>query len=59
DSPAHSSGLRIGSAAMTTRGLSSAEFHAIGGITGRRLGGAAAAPLLAEVTSVLSKHPMY
>jgi glycine hydroxymethyltransferase len=63
-SPAKSSGLRIGSAAMTTRGLSADEFREIGRIIGRRLtGGAESAAetesLKSEVMNIIAPHPVY
>lgn len=57
-SPAKSTGIRLGSAAMTTRGLSAIEFREIGGIIGRRLTGGDES-LAENVALILSRHPIY
>ena len=56
--PSKSSGLRLGSAAMTTRGLDADEFKTIGNIIGRRLTGGADT-LKSDVLTILKKHPIY
>jgi len=57
-SPSKSTGIRLGSAAMTTRGLSDDEFRTIGSIIGRRLIGGGET-LKTEVISLLKKYPIY
>jgi len=56
--PSKSTGLRIGSAAMTTRNLSTDEFNEIGKIIGERLTDTAA-ELKNRVLEILAKHPIY
>jgi len=56
--PPKSTGIRIGSAAMTARNLSADEFKKIGNIIGKRLTGGTD-ELKAEVLDILSKHPIY
>jgi glycine hydroxymethyltransferase len=57
--PSKSTGLRIGSAAMTTRGLSKEEFKTIGNIIGERLTGGDTDALKSRTLKILKSHPIY
>ncbi|MDR2268900.1 MAG: serine hydroxymethyltransferase [Rickettsiales bacterium] len=57
-SPPKSSGIRLGSAAMTSRNLSKTEFQTIGNIIGRRLMGGDM-DLKNEVMEIIKRHPVY
>lgn len=63
ESPFKTSGLRLGSAAMTTRGLNEEEFKEIGHIIAKALGNREneekLEELKAEVLSLTAKHPIY
>jgi glycine hydroxymethyltransferase len=58
ENPGASTGLRLGSAAMTTRGLTAADFTKIGEIIGRRLTGGGM-ELKDSIMELLAKHPVY
>jgi glycine hydroxymethyltransferase len=56
------SGLRIGTPALATRGLQADDFHEVGKIIARALQPdfAAAKPELAErVTAIVDRYPLY
>jgi len=58
--PSKSTGLRIGSAAMTTRNLSADEFRRVGNIIGLCLvRGADGAALKSEIAEILRRYPIY
>ncbi|GAC1437494.1 MAG: serine hydroxymethyltransferase [Solirubrobacteraceae bacterium] len=60
--PAISSGLRIGSPALATRGLSVEEFSEVGQIIATALTprfGAAREELAEQVTAIAARHPLY
>ena len=63
ESPFKTSGLRLGSAAMTTRGLNEEEFKEIGHIIAKALENREneekLEELKAEVLSLTAKHPIY
>lgn len=58
--PSKSTGIRIGSPAMTTRGLDAVEFKELGNIIGMRLvGNGDELGLKNRVIEILKKHPIY
>lgn len=61
--PTKTSGIRVGSAAGTTRGFSEDEFREIGGLIARAVFGAgderAQAAVRARVDELLAAHPLY
>ncbi len=63
ESPFVTSGIRIGSAAMTTRGFSEGEAHTIGCLLAnaifKRDDAAALADIKTEVQALIDKHPLY
>ncbi len=63
ESPFVTSGIRVGSAAMTTRGFSAEEAHTVGRLLAeaifRRDDAAALASIRSEVQSMLDAHPLY
>jgi glycine hydroxymethyltransferase len=63
ESPFVTSGIRIGSPAMTTRGFSEAEAHTIGRLVAEtvfnRDDTAKLASIRAEVKSLLEQYPLY
>ena len=62
-SPFVTSGIRVGSAAATTRGLDADEFYRVGRLIARtvfaRGDEAELAAVKAEVDAILAKHPLY
>ncbi len=63
ESPFVTSGIRVGSAAMTTRGYSEGEAHTIGCLMAnaifKRDDPAALADIRLEVKALIDKHPLY
>jgi len=63
ESPFVTSGIRIGSAAMTTRGFTEGEAHTIGCLMAnaifKREDAAALADIKTEVQALIDKHPLY
>jgi len=63
ESPFVTSGIRVGSAAMTTRGYSEGEAHTIGCLMAnaifKREDEAAMTDIRAEVEALIEKHPLY
>jgi len=63
ESPFVTSGIRVGSAAMTTRGFTEGEAHTIGCLIAnaifKREDAAALADIKADVESLIAKHPLY
>jgi glycine hydroxymethyltransferase len=63
ESPFVTSGIRVGSAAMTTRGYSEGEAHTIGCLMAnaifKRDDDAAVADIRLEVQALIDKHPLY
>jgi len=63
ESPFVTSGIRVGSAAMTTRGFTEAEAHTVGRLLAdtifKRDDAAALADIRAEVAAMLDAHPLY
>jgi glycine hydroxymethyltransferase len=52
------SGIRLGTPALTTRGFGRAEMAAVADLVDRALGGEDPAALLAEVVALARRHPM-
>ncbi len=63
ESPFVTSGIRVGSAAMTTRGFGEAEAREVGGLIARAIFGrddeAKLAAVAARVREMLAEHPLY
>jgi glycine hydroxymethyltransferase len=63
ESPFVTSGIRVGSAAMTTRGFSEGEAHTVGCLLAnaifKREDATALATISTEVEALLGKHPLY
>ena len=63
ESPFVTSGIRVGSPAMTTRGFSEDEAHAVGRLVAQtvfnRDDEAKLASIRREVQALLAKHPLY
>ncbi|KAF0208945.1 MAG: hypothetical protein FD171_586 [Actinobacteria bacterium] len=63
ESPFVTSGIRVGSAAMTTRGFNEAEAHKVGSLLAtaifKRDDAAALASIKADVQTMLDAHPLY
>jgi len=63
ESPFVTSGIRVGSAAMTTRGFSEGEAHTVGCLLAnaifKREDAAALEDIRTEVDALLAKHPLY
>ncbi len=63
ESPFVTSGIRVGSAAMTTRGFSEGEAHTVGCLMAnaifKRDDAAALADIKTEVDALIAKHPLY
>ncbi len=62
-SPFVTSGIRVGSAAATTRGFTADDFYQVGGLIARTVfraeDDAALAGIRAEVNALLAAHPLY
>ena len=62
-SPFVTSGIRVGTAAATTRGFTAEDFHLVGNLIAKTLfakGDAAVLASVAEQTkALLEKHPLY
>jgi glycine hydroxymethyltransferase len=63
ESPFVTSGIRVGSAAMTTRGFTEGEAHAVGCLMAdtifKRDDAARLADISAQVAAMLETHPLY
>jgi glycine hydroxymethyltransferase len=63
ESPFVTSGIRVGSPAMTTRGFTEGEAHTVGCLLARTLfardDGAVLADIREEVKALLDRHPLY
>lgn len=63
ESPFVTSGIRVGSAAMTTRGFTEGEAHTVGCLLAnaifKREDAAALADIKTEVQALIAKHPLY
>ena len=63
ESPFVTSGIRVGTAAMTTRGFSEGEAHTIGCLMAnaifKREDAAALTDIRTEVEALIEKHPLY
>jgi glycine hydroxymethyltransferase len=63
ESPFVTSGIRVGSAAMTSRGFSEGEAHTIGCLMARAIfqrdDAAVLEDIKTEVQALVEKHPLY
>ena len=60
--PSVASGIRVGTPAVTTQGMSAGDMRLIGALIGRAVrdtDGSACADIAAEVSELVTKHPAY